>query len=1382
MVENTIFKPTEPIMKRAIIFLLLMACTYQMRAQQNYVITHLDNTTGLANNSVNGVYEDSDKLLWLNTYDGLDVYNGISFYAFNSNLSRSASNLLNSVITRVREDAYHHIWIGTEEGITKYDKQKGSMSHYFYNGDKDKPKKKSADYILTVGSGKTIICGLRLDTVLYSYDFARDTMVPIKFDQPAVGKIAKIELDDHDRLWTLSFGGILRLFEKQGAVYHQVHSFNNSANIFELVNHRVFFAVTDTKLFEITKDFKVVERQDLQHFVSEMQYFQGHYFITWQYNGIQEYDGNFKPVDDLLRSCPDLKNVKINSLTETAGNTLWVSTDDKGVFKIRRQPNTFGLDEMKPGAPLSESNVQAIQQVGNELWLGTKYNGIIKERGPGTPQRRFEVINPVNSCFDKANNSYYTIKKGIDGNFYIGSDAYGITVYDPVSKAFIKWLQIAGAQLDADFFRAHTILPQKDSSVYVGYNGGLARLKVTRLADGKFKLAELQHISIDGHFLRSGNNLINSLLDLGGQVLIGYRFAGLCLLDKRSGKTVNLVSQSDKANLNNIHSLFLDSRQRVWVGTSNGLYWIDKGGLTKPKPDFHQITTETGLPNNSVQAILEDNAGNIWVSTNHGLAKINSKDLQVIQYNVEDGLQNAEFSDNSAFKDNRGTLYFGGIAGFNHFNPADIAIDKNLSNLLITDLNIAGKTSDGVQLMVIKPHGDGQSRDFNLLRNENYFNLKVQPADGYTNIKFQYRYFLKGYDTQWRELSSAPDINYSDLPPGDYNFYIKWSNGQGEWSDARNIFHIEIRQYIWLTTVAKIIYGLIVLGLIYVYYRINKGRQDIKNKLTVENLIRVKEKKLYQEKMDFFTNITHELQTPLTLILGSIERFFYKNDAKNSAYKGGNFLQIANQEAFRLQYLIHQLLQFRKAESGHLTVHASAFNISALLEKIVELFEPIGEKKALHLAVGIAPDIQISSDKDKIEMIVFNLLSNAFKYTRAEGSIGFHVAADASAQALKITVANSGYDGPADQLHLLFEQFYTLDHPDDTRISSGIGLAFCKQLVELLGGSIGVKVENQWICFEVVLPLNTAVGVAAVHVESKSLVQPSYLVEAAIGAQQVMENRVAVNNDLALIEDLSNSDKKTILIIEDEPSIRHLLREILQEGYIVYEAENGQAALGMLKKIIPNLILSDVLMDKMDGLKLCAIIKNTLETCHIPFVLLSALSSADQRVDGYEAGADAYIAKPFTAPELLGKIKQLIEYHERIQLYFKKDDQRLPENDAVLKADDKAFLSRVVDLINENIANSELDASYIETALAMTKMTFYRKIKAFTNMTPFELIKHLRLKYAASLLRSTSLTVSEVYYQTGFNNQSHFYREFKKVYLCSPKEYREQNQMVLTGK
>jgi len=1370
-------------MKRVIIFLCLIGCISSIHAQQNYVITHLDNTNGLSNNSVTGVFEDSDKLLWLNTSDGLDVYNGISFYAFKSNLSQSSSNLLNSVIERVCEDQFHHIWISTEEGITKYDKLNGSMSHYFYNKDKDKVKKKSADYILTIGSGKVIVCGLRMDTVLYSYNPAGDTMVPIKFDQHSIGQIAKIELDDHDRLWTLSFGGVLRIFEKHGAVYHQIKSFYRNVNIFNIVNHKVFFAVADAEIYEITSDLKVKELQNIQHFVSDIQYFQGHYFVTWQYKGIQEYDSNFKPVDELLNYCPDLRNIKINSLTETAGNTLWVGTDDKGVFKIKRQTNTFGLDDIQQGSVLANSNVEAIQLVGNELWLGTRYNGIIKYMQPVTKNSPFTVIKPVSSSFDESDNSYYTIKQGFDNNIYLGSDALGITIYDPTLRKFTKWMQIAGAQKDMNFFRVHSLLPQKDSSLYVGYNGGLVHLKVTRLSNGKFKLLFLRHINIDGHFLRPGNNLIDALTDIGDHILIGYQFAGLCLLDKQSGKTINLATQSYNGNLNNnIHTFYLDSKNRVWIGTSYGLYWVNKNDIIKPKPYFHQLTTETGLPNNNVQAILEDTAGNIWISTYQGLAKIDGSNFQVIQYNVEDGLQNTEFSNNSAFKDSRGVLYFGGISGFNHFDPSKVAIDKNLSNLLITDFNISGKTSDGIQLMVIKPHGSEAIKDFNLLRNENYFSLKVQPSDGYTNIKFQYKCFLKGYDSGWRELSSDPRIEYDNLHPGEYSFYIRWSNGQGEWSDVRNVFHIKVRQFIWLTTTAKVIYCLIAVILLYIYYSIRKGRREIRNKLLLENLIRVKEKKLYQEKMDFFTNITHELQTPLTLILGSIERFFYKNDIGNAKYKGGNFLRTANQGAFRLQYLIHQLLEFRKAESGHLAVHISAFNISALLERIIQLFEPISEQKALDLLVKIESDIQINSDKDKIEMIVFNLLSNAFKYTRVAGNIEFQVSTDHNSQLLKIIVANSGYDGPVDNLNLLFEQFYTLNQSDDTKISSGIGLAFSKQLTELLSGTINVRSENGWIYFEVELPLNADGYASSLNVDFKTSVRPSYLVESAIGAQQIIENRVTVNNDLALIEDLSNSDKKTILIVEDEPAIRHLLREILMENYIVYEAENGHMALDLLKKIIPNLLLSDVLMDEMDGLKLCSIIKNTLETCHIPFILLSALSSAGQKVEGYEAGADAYLTKPFKASELLNKVKHQIEYQEKIQLFFKKDDQHLLTNDAALRPDDKTFLEQVISLINENISNPELDAPFLENSMIISRMTLYRKIKALTNMTPVELIKHLRLKHAALLLRTTSLTVSEIYYQTGFNNQSYFYREFKKVYLYSPKEYREQNQFALTGR
>jgi signal transduction histidine kinase/ligand-binding sensor domain-containing protein/AraC-like DNA-binding protein len=1359
-------------MKTAFILLACFCVGFKVNAQQRYVVSHLDNTNGLSNNSITSVFQDSDKLLWLNTWDGLYVYNGLSFTSLKSSGANTGSRLPNNVITQVREDAAHRIWICTEEGITKYNKADGSMSNYFYS--KGRSKVKSADYMLTIGKGANIVCGLRLDTLMYSFSAANNKMEPIRFDR-SIGKIAKIEFDNEGRLWTLSLGGKLRVFTKSNGIFSQIKVFPQSVSMFHVVNHRVIFANGHAKLCEVTGDLNVKYLQDISQGVVDIAYFNGHYFVSWLYKGIQEYDGDFRPVNNVLRCSPILKDFEITSLTETDGKTLWVATSDRGLFMIKRQADTFGLNERSSANMISQSNVQAIHAVGDEVWLGTRNNGIIRVPNKVGNGNQTTKIDPVTAAYDMFNNSYYSFSNGFDGNIYIGSEALGITVYDPKLEAFTPYKKLLGFHEDEDFFRVRCLLPQKDSSVYVGYNGGVYHLKIKRQDDGKFKLIYANPIKIDGHFLKPGNNLVYALADLKDWILIGYRFAGLSLLNKHSGETRNIATKADNTGptSNNILALLVDKQNRVWIGTSEGLFYTSPINLLSSHPHFSHLDSRGGLPNNIIHAIQEDNAGNIWVSTNQGLGRVDGKSLKVIQYSLEDGLQNAEFSDNSAFKDSQGILYFGGISGYNHFDPAKVSINKALSNLLITDVSVAGKTTDDIQLMVIKPNGPDVNRVFRLRRNENYFTLKVQPADGYTNMNFQYQCFLKGYDPGWRELSENNRIQFSNLPPGDYTFLIKWSNGQGEWSSAKKVFHFEIRQYFWLTAWAKLLYLLIAITAIYLIYLNRRGRQQIKSRLAFENLIRIKEKNLYQEKMDFFTNITHELQTPLTLILGSIERYIYKNETKEIKNKGWNFLQIANQEAFRLQYLIQQLLEFRKAESGHLSVQPTSFNVSNLIRNIAALFEPIGEKNALQLTVAVEDDISVSSDKDKIEKIVFNLLSNAFKYTKTGGSICLEASENTQTETITINIANSGYDGPTDNLNLLFEQFYTVDHANQSRISSGIGLAFSKQLVELLGGTIMVSAEDHWISFSVNLPLTVAASKILYVDNAKSSEKPSYLVKSAVGSQHLPENRTAVNNDLALVENLSNNSKKTILVVEDEPSIRHLLCEILADSYIVYEAENGKAALDLLKRIIPNVIVSDVLMDGLNGLKLCTQVKNTAETCHIPFLLLSALASSEQRVEGFEAGADAYLTKPFSAPALINKIEQLIQYREKIQQYFKGSDFLQSPNDSGLKADDRAFLEKVIAIINENISDSDLDAAFLENAMSVSRMSFFRKIKAFTGMTPVEFIKQVRLKYTAHLLRTTSLTVSEIYYRTGFNNQSYFYREFKRIYNYSPKEFRD---------
>jgi signal transduction histidine kinase/DNA-binding response OmpR family regulator/ligand-binding sensor domain-containing protein len=1369
----------QTIYKFVLVISVIALTAIHVLAQDGYSVTHLDNSNGLTNNSVNSVFSDSDELMWFSTWDGLNVYNGSSFQSFRSFGRDTSSSLPDNTITKVLESGDRNIWITTERGVTKYNKEDGLLHHYFYNGIAGKSLS-SADYLLTIGPLNTVICGLRLDSALYCFDKRENTFVPLKLVSDNIGKIAEIEFDNKGRLWTLSIGGCLQVYEKKNDAYHLLHRIFSPTgiNIFQIVNDRIFYVDGKKALCEVTQGFKMKEVIKIPQFIQGVQYFRGHYLIAWRYKGLQEFDETFKPIKDLINYCPQLNNIQVTSMLVTGDQILWLSTDDNGVFKFSKNKNSFGLAQKLPGSAALNTRIQTFNRVGDELWVGTKNNGIVKIRNFGGPDARYEVIKPVSSSYDPKYNSFYVLKNGADGLVYIGSDAFGVTLYDQSTKTFSPWEKIQDAVNNVDFYSIRCLLRDNDGSMFAGYGNGVAHFKVVRANNGKLKLAYLKDFKNTTRFLNKGNNLVSSLADRENSVLVGYRYGGLSLLNKKTGKFRDIATHYDKGALsnNNIITLFKDRRQRVWIGTANGLNVINSRDIDNKKPLFKQLHMENGLPNNFIQAIAEDNYGNIWVSTNGGLAKIEGQSLRVTPYTADEGLQNKEFSSNAVWKDSVGNLYFGGIAGFNYFNPGDVTIRKKPANLLISELSFGGKALKGVQLLVIRQSDTLSPKHYDVPRSSNFFSLRIQTANGYENKQVQYKYFLDGYDNQWHFLNESSRIDYNLLPPGDYRFLVVWSNGEGGWTAKREVFSLTVKQYFWLSGFAKTLYLAILAGLIYVLYRDQRIRQEEKKRALIENTIREKEKSMFQEKLDFFTNIAHELLTPLTIILGSLERFFSKNKKAEAKSDGWNLLQIASNEAFRLQYLTQQLLEFRKAESGHLVNHFELFNATSFLKNITTLFEPLREQKDLGFSVNISDNIHLYSDRDKIEKIVFNLLSNAFKYTENGNEIVFNVERYGQDSGIRMTIANSGYNHPLSDLSLLFEQFYTLNHNNSLKISSGIGLALTKQLTELLKGEINVKTGDNWITFTVLIPSET-VGSQTSDVPVISSDKPSHLLRSLTNTKELFPDNPVLNNEYSLIENLETANKKSILLVEDESVLRYLLKDLLSEKYIVYEANSGKSAISLLKKIIPTLIISDVLMDDMDGLQLCSIIKNTIETCHIPFLLLSARVSAEQKIEGFETGADGYLTKPYNPAVLLKKVEEMIRYNEHVKMVLHKDPNLQMNQLAGLKSGDSEFLDGVIRLIGTQLDNPDLDAGFIENELSLSKMTLYRKTKELTNMTPSELIRHLRLKRSAALLTTTSLSVSEIYYQTGFNNQSYFYREFKKMYGFSPMDYRKQYEL-----
>lgn len=930
------------------------------------------------------------------------------------------------------------------------------------------------------------------------------------------------------------------------------------------------------------------------------------------------------------------------------------------------------------------------------------------------------------------------------------------------------------------FGSVHCILIDDDGSAWLGLNeSGLVHLKLKKNPDGRLKIAYLKKYSYTGTPAGPANNVIYTLAQGGDDRLwIGCRYGGLSMFDKRTEKfkTLKAFTYNGSLSNNDVLSLAIDHTKTLWVGTSFGLNYADeKDAANNPNPQFKKLNTDNGLPNNTIHAIAAGDDNKIWISTNKGLACIDPVSFKIVQYKEPDGLQSDEFSDNAVWNDDKGMLYFGGIAGFNHFMPQDIHIASGQPHLLVSDLQFAGSNKPERGLQVLTKNGSGQYRHYTLRPQDNYFELNLQPVTYTNSQKCRYAYFLAGADKNWHYIGNHEKIIYNNIPPGDYSLKIKWSNGEGAWTPAVTAFSLTVKQYLWLTPWAFMLYGAIILGSGWYYARSRKNKFLMAQHLKMEHALREKDERLHEEQLDFFTNIAHELQTPLTLIMGSIERYLHKKGAKAETGTGGQFLNIVEQEASRLHYLVHQLLDFRKAEAGQLQNQYSYIDGTELLSNRASLFYVLEQQKELDFTCNIEPGIKLWTDKDKLEKIIFNLLSNAFKHAASREYIIFSASRQGD-DFLEIAVANSGCTLTEAQVSRLFDRFFVVDGSQQQKLSSGIGLAFTRQLTQVLNGSIDVKCDDGWISFTVRLPLGfvpEAEEMAADHSEKPDTT--SYIFNALdISQRGLINSNAADNNKRSLINSFENETKKSILIVEDEQLIRYLLKDIFIDTYIIFEAGSGREALEVINRVMPDLIVSDIMMPDMNGLQLCNLVKNTDETCHIPFVLLSARTTVQHMTEGYSCGADAYISKPFQAEHLRVRIQKLLEYRDKLHQLFNNNAPVTPVNE--LNESDKNFIEKVTRVIEQNLTE-ELDGAFLEDALNMSKIQLYRKIKTMADMTPTELIRHIRLKEAAALLRNTDLTVSEIFYRTGFNNKTYFFREFKKMLGSSPNDYRHRYRL-----
>ncbi|MEO6405707.1 MAG: two-component regulator propeller domain-containing protein, partial [Ferruginibacter sp.] len=763
-----------------LVYTILSLSFLQMQASAEgpdpFFVQHYDNRNGLSNSSINHIFRDASNLLWVATWDGLNMYDGSSFKVFNYSKENDSKSIGSNVIQQVTEDRRGNIWVTTIEGISRYDKETGKFHNYFYQ-QYQRSKVSEQEYALAVDNKKQPYCLIQKNRLSY-YDEAADSfkLSNIAAQKSAINKFA---FDENNKLWLLTADGELKMYEGSLQQFKPVRIYQQEKKItnFFIVNHRLFFTNANDELFTLHLNNSSVSKQmQLANSPASIIFYKNHYLLARSSKGFQVLDTNLQPTSFLKEESEQMRDIKVTSWALGSEDILWYGTDGNGIIKMFPKTKSFGtVTTSENGVPYNKS-VRAFCEANGNLWIGTKGSGIISMPAFWTDTKVSFTKKYILAPTELDNNSVYALTKGTDDLIYIGTDGKGIGVYDLKSKQFNKWSAITGHNAYPEFGSVYAIKQDPDQSVWLGTSGfGLIHLKINRAPLGELSLGFLERFTYNNNNRGPANDIIYALADgEDNQLWIGCRYGGLSLLDKKTHlfKTFKALTYEGSLSNNDVLSVFKDSRNRIWVGTSYGLNWISNVDATKPEPVFRKYTTANGLPNNTIHAIEEDSTGNIWVSTNKGMAKLNNADQTISYYQQLDGLQSNEFCDGAVWKDMQGTLYFGGTYGFNHFWPQNIRKSTWLPDLLVSGFSIGGKATNENGFRVVEYSGS-KPLDFSTSRGENFFEMNVNAVSFSNAEKCEYAWFLEGYDNAWHYTGTNGKIVYSNILPGHYSLKIK---------------------------------------------------------------------------------------------------------------------------------------------------------------------------------------------------------------------------------------------------------------------------------------------------------------------------------------------------------------------------------------------------------------------------------------------------------------------------------------------------------------------------------------------------------------------------------------------------------------------------------
>lgn len=1322
-------------------FLFLLFLTIKdlsFYASANYKRTNITTRNGLSQNDISCIYQDQEGFIWIGTNDGLNRYDGYEYKTYRSN----NSNLKSILILSIAEDHQGNLWIGTaDKGLFVYLKEE---DNFYALQDLVKGQNcPSSGTRLAIDKDNNIwsLNGENYNIYCFHFDKKSHQATIIKaYTKNNYADFHFTDLVANDNGVFISGNqGVYQLNNKNHSLI-RVGDFNSWSPDLEVVNHNTLLVQTKENLYlyncstkKSTLLYRNIPDKGLMAYAKNTLWFSGE-------KGV--YKATYNPIKQTLE--PWIKMDQYNHLITRSimidrEGSLWTGYLKQGIYKYSKNHKPFLLFNQ-----IGNNHFSSLFQQDKNLWIGTEGSGAFLTE---LKNNKIHILNQL--CKDRI---VYDIKFiPYLNKLAISTEGYPLLLTDLKGKETTNYL--------LDVINSRTLLVDSCYLWLGNYHHGLYRYNM--------KEDKLQHyLPADG---LPSVIVRNIMMDTKHNIWVATS-KGLCIIPKKenTAKGIKIHSIINPELQNDyVLSILQDHNQHIWYSTlGNGLRKIKQ-----VNPDYSVIyesySQENGLSSNAIKAIEEDEEYRIWCSSNKGLNRINPQTHAVRVYDINDGLQDFEFNEFSSLKLSDQRLLFGGVRGINLFDPIHIKNDTTKSYPIITDFLVYNKSiQSNANYHTMSNKAIPLTDKITLTYQQNTFTLTFSALHFSNPHKNKFKYRLKNIDSEWvTPHTDIHEVTYSHLAPGTYNFELQASNGDHIWNSNTRKLQIVITPPFWATWYAYIFYGILIILTLLQILRTNKRRIERRYMVELAHLEKKKSEDLLEMKTRFFTNISHEFRTPLTLILSPIQTLL--NDPELAKHKKwAKALPIMEHNGKILMRLINELMNFSKLEKNKLKLSLSQNDFIQVSQTICNQFNYWAKQKQIHLKC-ILPDEPIiyAFDPNLMEQIIYNLLSNAIKHTPTGGTVCYKIENYTDYFILKI--ADSGEGLSPEALTHVFERFYSKYSDVSKDIGgTGIGLHLTKSLIEMHKGTIWIKSEEgKGTTFFVKMP-KFVKNLKAINIQenkNEALTTP-------IPAQVTKIIDTNKNNE----KEEKKTQKLTLLLIDDYPDLLQLLTNLFKDEYLIKTATNGQEAWDRLDNLLPDLIISDIMMPHLNGLQLCEKIKNDERYAHIPIILLTAKSTKQDVAQGYYNDADGYCSKPFNNTVLKNMVRSILSNRQKMALHFR-EHFSLFSNEIKTTASDEKFMKKLLEYIKLNLANSDLVVDHICQHMGISSTILNKKLKSLVGLTTNAFIRHIRLKAAAEMLTTGEYNVTDVTYAVGFSDLKYFRECFKKEFGTLPQKYKTEH-------